>query len=438
MWGLAAPRTRGETVGLRQGQAMRFSKRRWRAGLVAAQLTICAALLGGPCGKDGPTAPRGTAVDSVKLTVTSLNPRVGEVVHVGATPITRTGLTVPNVACVFASNPSGIATVNAATGAVTAVSPGLVTITATCGPRAASVVLTVRPALVFLTIATLGNGTGSVFASPTGALGYEAGTTVTLTARPLTVPPNASLFTGWGGACALAVTNMTCVLVMNGNLAVTATFTRGFALTLRTAGTGSGGITALPTGTVFAAGTPVALTAIAHDSSAFAGWADDCAGNAPNCGVVMNADRVVTAHFARVVVLSTDYWGDFGQFSSYDGCTFDGSVSGSLTARPFVRSDGTMGGTVTARVNIGITALVAGCTANPSSFSQAVDIQGTPAALTWEHTGVQAFSMRFNGTLGTNRIDGNAVATRTFQGSGPSGTRLTVLNARMDGMYLTP
>lgn len=417
---------------------MPFRKRRWRAGLVAAQLAVCAALLGGPCGKDGPTAPRGTAVDSVKLTVTSLNPRVGEVVHVGATPITNAGLTVPNVACVFASNPPGIATVNAATGAVTALSPGLVTITATCGRRTASVVLTVRPALVILTIAALGNGTGSVFASPTEALGYEAGTTVTLTARPLTVPPNASLFTGWGGACAFAGTNPTCVLVMNGNLAVTATFTRGFALTLRTAGTGSGGITALPAGTVFAAGTPVVVTATAHDSSAFAGWADDCAGNAPTCGVVMNADRVITAHFAKVAVLSTDYCGDFGQFSSFDGCTFENWVSGSLTARPFVRLDGTVGGTVTAKVNIDITALVAGCTANPSAFSQTVDIQGRPPALTWEHTGSQAFSMRFNGTFGTNRIDGNAVATRTFQASGPSGTRLTVLVARMDGMYLRP
>jgi hypothetical protein len=407
--------------------------------VILGELALAALLIGGPCGgKDGPTAPRRAAIAQVQLTVTSLNPRVGDIVHVGATPVTSTGVPVTGVACRFRSNPPGLAVVDSISGAVITLQPGPVTVTANCGGVEASVVITIRPQLVNLTITTNGDGTGTVFASPAAGLGYEVGTSVTLTARPLTVPPNASLFTGWGGACGAFAANPTCVVVLAGNTAVSATFTRGFALTLRTAGGGSGGITTNPEGSVFAANTVVALTATAHEGSAFAGWADACAGTAPTCNVVMSADRIATAHFEKPVTLSCDYWGYFGRFSSNDGCTWEATVSGSLTARPFTRVDGTVGGTVTAQVNIGITAVVSGCAATPSSFAQTVDLQGTPAALWWQHSGVQQFTMRFDGALTTNRIDGAAVANRTFQGSGPSGTRLTPLTARMDGMYLTP
>ncbi len=75
-----------------------------------------------------------------------------------------------------------------------------------------------------VTVSKSGDGSGTVTSSPTGincgttcAYGFIAGTTVTLTPMP---SPN-SRFAGWSGAC----TGMgTCVLTVNENKAVTATF----------------------------------------------------------------------------------------------------------------------------------------------------------------------------------------------------------------------
>jgi pectate disaccharide-lyase len=77
------------------------------------------------------------------------------------------------------------------------------------------------------------NGRGGVSLSPSNAFGYfNPGTSVTLTALPLT---NAS-FTGWSGA--LAGTNNPQVLVVNGNIAVTASFQNAQAFNLYVSPTG--------------------------------------------------------------------------------------------------------------------------------------------------------------------------------------------------------
>lgn len=71
-----------------------------------------------------------------------------------------------------------------------------------------------------------GAGTGTVTSSPAGincgstcTATYANGTSVTLTATP----SSRSRFSGWTGDCA---GRSTCVLTMNTNHAVTATFTR--------------------------------------------------------------------------------------------------------------------------------------------------------------------------------------------------------------------
>ncbi len=179
----------------------------------ALAVALFAAACGGGGGNTGNVA-------AVQLQTTNINPRVGEVVHVGATPVDTHGLTVQGVACVFASNNAGVATVDANSGSVTAISPGVATITATCSGMQASVDITVRPNTVTLTITKQGNGTGAVFASPSGSgslYTYDPGTAVTLTATA----NSGSVFTGWGGACAGVAP---CSLVMNADMSVTATF----------------------------------------------------------------------------------------------------------------------------------------------------------------------------------------------------------------------
>lgn len=78
--------------------------------------------------------------------------------------------------------------------------------------------VTVNPASnVSITVTTAGTGSGTVAANPPG-LSYPTGTVVTLTA---TANPG-SIFAGWSGACS---GTGSCVLTMNADKAVTATFT---------------------------------------------------------------------------------------------------------------------------------------------------------------------------------------------------------------------
>jgi len=62
---------------------------------------------------------------------------VGETAHVGATPVDAGGVAVQGVACVFTSSSPGVAAVDVSNGTVSALSPGVTTITATCGGKQA-------------------------------------------------------------------------------------------------------------------------------------------------------------------------------------------------------------------------------------------------------------------------------------------------------------
>lgn len=52
-----------------------------------------------------------------------------------------------------------------------------------------------------------------------------------------------------------------------------------------------------PTGSSFASGSTVTLTATPAAGSPWMGWSGDCSGTATTCTLVMNADKKVTANF---------------------------------------------------------------------------------------------------------------------------------------------
>src|SRR6266567_2516932 len=180
--------------------------------IVAVVLSFAVAACGG--------SANDATVASVQLQTTNGNPRVGETSHVGATPVDVHGIAVPGVTCGFVSSAPAVATLAIDTGAVTAISIGVATITATCGGKEATVDITVRPNTMRLTITKAGNGGGAVFASPAGTPDYDAGTSITITA---TANPG-SAFVAWGGACAGSAATAPCTLVMDADKAVTATF----------------------------------------------------------------------------------------------------------------------------------------------------------------------------------------------------------------------
>src|SRR5581483_9754083 len=117
-----------------------------------------------------------------------------------------------------------------------------------------------------LTLNEAGAGSGTVTANPAGHA-FLPGTIVTVTEAPAA----GSTFAGWSGACS---GTGSCMVTMNSNLTVTATFnvSQKVNLSVVIAGTGSGTVTAPPTGFSYESGTSVTLTATPNAPSVFAGW----------------------------------------------------------------------------------------------------------------------------------------------------------------------
>ncbi|MBZ5536572.1 MAG: SBBP repeat-containing protein [Acidobacteriia bacterium] len=141
-----------------------------------------------------------------------------------------------------------------------------------------------------LSIRKAGSGIGTVTADPPG-LSYNPGTILTLTATP----DANSVFAVWSGDCSEAGA---CVLTMDSDKSVTATFNlkTSFTLTMAKVGSGNGTVIANPPGPSYAPGTIVALTATPDANSTFAGWSGACSGSV-SCTVTMNQNQSVTATF---------------------------------------------------------------------------------------------------------------------------------------------
>jgi hypothetical protein len=159
-----------------------------------------------------------------------------------------------------------------------------------------------------LTIFKSGTGSGPVVSSNGGiacggacSASFAPGTNVTLTATP----NSGAIFGGWSGGCSGTAT--TCLVTMDADKSVTATYHAVRTLTVSKAGSGSGPVTSSPAGIAcgstcsasYVLNTSVTLTAAPNSGSVFAGWSGACSGTASTCVVPMNDAKNVTATFNR-------------------------------------------------------------------------------------------------------------------------------------------
>jgi Divergent InlB B-repeat domain len=134
--------------------------------------------------------------------------------------------------------------------------------------------------------------------------------------RPITPGPDL-LFTGWSGAC---TGTAECVVKMDANTAVTATFVPQYVLTLAVTGGGylevdpsdrpcsPGGLCTYR----YPAGTVVTLRARLSTALRFDSWSGACSGIAPVCTITMDGDKAAFAAFGsdpivpRVLSIAVD------------------------------------------------------------------------------------------------------------------------------------
>ncbi len=156
-----------------------------------------------------------------------------------------------------------------------------------------------------LTVTRAGTGTGTVTSTPAGIncgstcfLAFTKDSQVTLTA----VAATGSVFDGWSGPC---TGTGVCMVAVDADKSVTATFTAKRRFTLRASKTGGASnsyirsnpaaITCPSTcDATFDEGTPVELSVVLLGNDGFTSWGGDCAGQTGNCRLTMTKDMTVS------------------------------------------------------------------------------------------------------------------------------------------------
>jgi len=126
-----------------------------------------------------------------------------------------------------------------------------------------------------------------------------------------------------------------------------------YNLTLTKAGTGNGTLSNSPTGSTFAAGTAVTITASPDANSTFAGWSGSCTGTSTTCTLTMNANAAVTATFNSKSYTIAATAGANGTISPSGSVAVNSGANQTFTITPSsgykiadVKVDGTSVGTV--------------------------------------------------------------------------------------------
>lgn len=244
-------------------------------------------------------------------------------------------------------------------------------------------------------VAQTGNATGTVASVPVGVTcgsptltcptPFVGGSQVTLTATP----GANSGFSGWSGAC---TGTGPCVVDMNADKAVTATFSPStIARTLTVTRTGTGTVTSTPAGTpalncgsvcavTFPDGTPVTLTATPSTGNSFVNWGAACSGTATTCNLTMSVDRTVSATFAANQTLTV---------------TKAGTGTGTVTSNPAGISCGTTCDAPFAQNAVVVLSAVVGAGSSFASWSGG-GCSGNSPTCTVTMNGAQTVTATFN------------------------------------------
>jgi hypothetical protein len=199
------------------------------------------------------------------------------------TPVTVGGIG-PALTVVWTNSNPAVATLTT-TGVAYAQSDGTSIITATSGAVSGSTLLTVGDPTFTLALDMAGSGSGTVSGEGT----YNSGQT----AAVFQAANTGSTFNGWTGPdaaeCAIGS------VLMNANKSCTANFALNtYALTLDTAGAGSGATTGAG---LYSYNLTATVSATASAGSAFTGWTGPNAAECTTGSVHMNADKNCTANF---------------------------------------------------------------------------------------------------------------------------------------------
>ncbi|MEW6186572.1 MAG: fibronectin type III domain-containing protein [Thermodesulfobacteriota bacterium] len=178
--------------------------------------------------------------------------------------------------------------------------------------------------------ATAGSG-GTI--TPSGSVTVQAGGSRSFSIAPASGYTIASVTVN--GASQGAISSYTFSNV-NANQSISATFSAipNYTLTVSKTGTGSGTVTNSPTGSSFAPGTVVTLTAAADSNSVFSGWSGGCTGTASTCQVTMSANVSVTASFTLKTYTITATAGSGGTITPSGSVTVQAGGSRSFSISP--------------------------------------------------------------------------------------------------------
>ncbi len=192
-----------------------------------------------------------------------------------------------------------------------------------------------------------------------------------------------------------------------------------YQLTLGTAGTGSGTVTADPPGfspgLIYAKGGVVTLTATPDAGSSFASWSGGASGTGASTFVTMSGNKTVTATFNTSPLTGTwmGTWAWSGQGSN--GCTFSdgGSFALTLSQTGTSFSGSTTGAGIQTRDN----STCAVTSTDSGAGSASGTISGSVVTLSFNLAG-SVVTLTFNGTatLNNNTLTGTFV--RSTGGSG--------------------